>query len=132
MKHEEEVQLRLFFEQKLNTMHHVNREITTKYKNMKLKYAEEQYKTEELTAKLTSVTQELQAMKDTNLQLSLDLKEVRTREAILIQDAEQLKAVLEEAIKAQLKTDKLYKDAMQDIEEVKTAKVKVEMEKYSL
>jgi len=132
LKHEEEVQLRLFFEQKLNTMHHVNREITTKYKNMKLKYAEEQYKTEELTAKLTSVTQELQAMKDTNLQLSLDLKEVRTREAILIQDAEQLKAVLEEAIKAQLKTDKLYKDAMQDIEEVKTAKVKVEMEKYSL
>ena len=39
---------------------------------------------------------------------------------------------MEEAVKAQLKTDKLYKDAMQDIEEVKTAKLKVEMEKHSL
>ena len=29
-KHEEEVQLRLFFEQKLNSLHHVNRELSTK------------------------------------------------------------------------------------------------------
>jgi hypothetical protein len=46
----------LFFEQKLNTMHHVNREMTTKYKNMKIKYAEEQLKTSELTEKLEKVT----------------------------------------------------------------------------
>ena len=44
-KHEEEVQLRLYFEQKLNTMHHVNREVRTKYKNTKYKYAEEMLKT---------------------------------------------------------------------------------------
>lgn len=64
MKHEEEVQLRLFFEQKLNTMHHVNREITTKYKNMKLKYAEEQLRTAELSDKLQVTTEELHGLKD--------------------------------------------------------------------
>jgi hypothetical protein len=37
-------------------MHHVNREMTTKYKNMKIKYAEEQLKTSELTEKLEKVT----------------------------------------------------------------------------
>ena len=40
----------------MNTMHHVNREMTTKYKNMKIKYAEEQLKTSELTEKLEKVT----------------------------------------------------------------------------
>jgi hypothetical protein len=29
IKHEEEVQLRLMFESKLNSLHHVNREVTT-------------------------------------------------------------------------------------------------------
>ena len=48
----------MFFEQKLNTMHHVNREITTKYKNMKIKYAEEQLKTIDLTEKLENVTKQ--------------------------------------------------------------------------
>ena len=67
MKHEEEVQLRLFFEQKLNTMHHVNREITTKYKNMKLKYAEEQLRTGELSDKLQLTTEELHGLKDSHL-----------------------------------------------------------------
>ncbi len=38
MKHEEEVQLRLFFESKLNTLHHLNRELTSKVKSTFLTY----------------------------------------------------------------------------------------------
>jgi hypothetical protein len=45
-------------------MHHVNREITTKYKNMKLKYAEEQLKTGDLSDKLAAITKELNDLKD--------------------------------------------------------------------
>ncbi len=64
VKHEEEVQLRLFFEQKLNSLHHVNREITSKYKNMKAMHAEQKLKATELTEKLDKVTQELNILKD--------------------------------------------------------------------
>ena len=82
MKHEEEVQLRLFFEQKLNTMHHVNREITSKYKNMKLKFAEEQMKTGDLSEKLQLVTKEMHALKDSHHQLTLDYKESQTKVSV--------------------------------------------------
>lgn len=47
-------------------MHHVNREITTKYKNMKLKYAEEQLRTAELSDKLQLTTEELNGLKDSH------------------------------------------------------------------
>lgn len=73
------MQLRLFFEQKLNTMHHVNREITGKYKNMKLKFAEEQLKTGDLSERLQVATKELHALKDSHQQLTLDYKESQTR-----------------------------------------------------
>ena len=77
------MQLRLFFEQKLNTMHHVNREVTTKYKNMKLKFAEEQLKTGDLFEKLQQVTKELHAIKDSHHQITLDNKESQTRESVV-------------------------------------------------
>ena len=48
-KHEEEVQLRLFFESKLNSLHHLNREITTKFKNLKMKNSETMIKNQDLT-----------------------------------------------------------------------------------
>ncbi|CDW82237.1 UNKNOWN [Stylonychia lemnae] len=57
-KHEEEVQLRLHFESKLNTMHHVNREITNKLKQIKLKIAEEQIRNKDLQARLNNLIDE--------------------------------------------------------------------------
>ena len=61
-------------------MHHVNREITTKYKNMKLKYAEEQLKTGDLTEKLVAVTKELNILKDDHQRLLVDNKDTQIRE----------------------------------------------------
>eukprot|EP00347_Sterkiella_histriomuscorum_P021833 403332609 len=57
-KHEEEVQLRLFFESKLNTMHHVNREITNKFKQMKMKYAEESIRNKDLDKRIQNLLDE--------------------------------------------------------------------------
>jgi len=61
--------LRLFFEQKLNTLHHVNRELTTKYKNLKVKYGEELAKTIDLTTKNTILIEENNQLKDHNANL---------------------------------------------------------------
>ena len=71
-------------------MHHVNREMTTKYKNMKIKYAEEQLKTTELTEKLEKVTFQYQECSDAKHLVETELVDTKSREEILKLENERL------------------------------------------
>ena len=113
-------------------MHHVNREMTTKYKNMKIKFTEEQLKTAELTDKLDKVTLQYQECADAKHLIEVDLVDTKSREEILKIEKERLEKSVEEALMMHSKLEKQFKEAMHDVEELRIEKVKFETHIHAL
>jgi len=74
-KHEEEVQLRLYFESKLNTLHHINRESRSKYKSMKEKFIDLEAQSLKQATQLKWSDQELEALRTAKHQLEVQVSD---------------------------------------------------------
>jgi len=61
--HEEEVQLRMKFEQKLNSMHSAHRDLESKYQRILKDYTNSQNTTTAMTAKINTQVKELTELK---------------------------------------------------------------------
>ena len=96
-------------------MHHVNREMTTKYKNMKARYTEEHNKNNDSVQKLIVLINEINHLKDKIVALEADLNHTRNRESVLINDKERVQIAMDE-IQAYIgKLEKEVKETKEDL-----------------
>ena len=108
-------------------MHHLNREITTKYKNMKLRFAEEQLKTSELTASLTQTKQDLHEYQDRCHLQDFTLKETQAKLKVTIDEKQRLEVSLKETVEIYEKLEKASIQLRQELDEYRTGEVKGQM-----
>eukprot|EP00347_Sterkiella_histriomuscorum_P019598 403341020 len=127
-KHEEEVQLRLFFESKLNSLHHLNREMTTKLKNFKLKYSHEVIKNQDLKDENKRLLDELDNIKSTNFNLNKELDESNIKLEFNMEDKLKIEQNLFQ-VKTKLHEENLKLDiTTQNLDLITKEKEKLEME----
>lgn len=96
-------------------MHHVNREMTTKYKNMKARYTEEHNKNNDSVQKLIVLINEINHLKDKIVALEADLNHTRNRESVLINDKERVQIAMDEMQAYIGKLEKEVKETKEDL-----------------
>lgn len=96
-------------------MHHVNREMTTKYKNMKARYTEEHNKNNDSVQKLIVLINEINHLKDKIVALEANLNHTRNRESVLINDKERVQIAMDEMQAYIGKLEKEVKETKEDL-----------------
>ncbi|CDW82298.1 UNKNOWN [Stylonychia lemnae] len=131
-KHEEEVQLRLYFESKLNSLHHVNRALTTKFKNQKMKLSDLMIKHKDLQVLQDQTKTELDKTIEDNFKLRKQVEDFIIKQEAADENIQDLEMKLRET-EGNHKYAKMRLDrAKQDLELLLKDKNRLEMDLQNL